>query len=49
MWERGVLLLSGGREPVTVAVAERFRPPIPVDVDGVDNLELVDSNDFPKN
>jgi hypothetical protein len=47
--ERDVPLLSGGREPVTVAVEEWFRPPVTVEVDGVDPFEVVNNLDFPIN
>ena len=42
-------MLSGGREPVAVVVAERFLPPVTVDVDGVDTPEDVDNFDLPIN
>jgi hypothetical protein len=47
--EGGVPLPSGGRDPLTVAVAERFRRPVTVGVDGVDTLEFVDSCNLPRN
>jgi hypothetical protein len=47
--ELEVPMLSGGREPVAAVVAERFLPPVAVDVDGVDTLEDVDNFDLPIN